>query len=247
MEWLKTFHITHLPVDMPIHVAHFTNVTNAGFLRQQLLDGNTNFEYAFLDASSVCYALLCFALLCYAFGCLQILDRYWAKLVRFCPLRNSLLRYSEQSKIWRAIASNLEMYIQRSSWLWARITMWAAANSFSLALCIANAAISVQIGESFRRFGLTEKTKDLLVVKVATSKDTTADHVVKHLSQSVEGTWAPFADEALSQSADLAKIGKIYKLEPSSKGPPRGQEHVDYAREELEMIILGLMALRGAS
>ena len=29
----------------------FENVQNAPFLRQQLLDGNTDFEYAFLDAS----------------------------------------------------------------------------------------------------------------------------------------------------------------------------------------------------
>ncbi|MCJ1359450.1 MAG: hypothetical protein MMC33_009452 [Icmadophila ericetorum] len=196
MEWLKTFHITHLPVDMPIHVAHFTNVTNAGFLRQQLLDGNTNFEYAFLDASSI-------------LSTTQLL-----------------------AAVFRAV-KDLKSNRIKSRNVHSEIVLALSPNN--------------NIGESFRRFGLTEKTKDLLVVKVATSKDTTADHVVKHLSQSVEGTWAPFTDEALSQSADLAKIGKIYKLEPSSKGPPRGQEHVDYAREELEMIILGLMALRGAS
>ena len=57
MEFLKTLHVAHLPIDMPVHVALFTQVTNAGFLRQQLLDGNTDFEYAFLDASSVCVRL----------------------------------------------------------------------------------------------------------------------------------------------------------------------------------------------
>jgi EKC/KEOPS complex subunit CGI121/TPRKB len=39
--------------DTPVYAALFTNVQNAGFLRQQLLDGNTDFEYAFIDATAV--------------------------------------------------------------------------------------------------------------------------------------------------------------------------------------------------
>jgi EKC/KEOPS complex subunit CGI121/TPRKB len=36
-----------------LHIALFEGVENSAFLRQQLLDGNADFEYAFVDASSV--------------------------------------------------------------------------------------------------------------------------------------------------------------------------------------------------
>lgn len=42
--------VPHLP-QHGLHVCLFKNVKNSSFLRQQLLDGNHEFEYAFLDAS----------------------------------------------------------------------------------------------------------------------------------------------------------------------------------------------------
>jgi EKC/KEOPS complex subunit CGI121/TPRKB len=47
---METITLPHLP-NSPIQVCLFKNVQNAAFLRQQLLEGNTDFEYAFLDAS----------------------------------------------------------------------------------------------------------------------------------------------------------------------------------------------------
>lgn len=47
---METISLPHLP-DHPLHVALFADVQNAPFLRKQLLDGNTDFQYAFLDAS----------------------------------------------------------------------------------------------------------------------------------------------------------------------------------------------------
>ena len=47
---METITLPHLP-QSPIQVCLFKNVQNAAFLRQQLLEGNTDFEYAFLDAS----------------------------------------------------------------------------------------------------------------------------------------------------------------------------------------------------
>ncbi|EME46851.1 hypothetical protein DOTSEDRAFT_78978 [Dothistroma septosporum NZE10] len=47
---METVTLPHLP-QHALHVCLFRDVQNAAFLRQQLLDGNTNFEYAFLDAS----------------------------------------------------------------------------------------------------------------------------------------------------------------------------------------------------
>ncbi|KAF1990505.1 CGI-121-domain-containing protein [Aulographum hederae CBS 113979] len=52
MAQLQTFKLPHLP-DHPVHIALFRDARNAEFLRQQLLDGNTEFEYAFVDAAVV--------------------------------------------------------------------------------------------------------------------------------------------------------------------------------------------------
>jgi hypothetical protein len=42
-----------------IHALFFKDVKNAAFLRQQLIAGNIEFEYAFLDASKVNTFSLC--------------------------------------------------------------------------------------------------------------------------------------------------------------------------------------------
>ncbi|PKY06497.1 CGI-121-domain-containing protein [Aspergillus campestris IBT 28561] len=53
MSALDTIHIPHLPSSMPVHVALYRDVKNAPFLRQQLISGNGDFEYALIDASMV--------------------------------------------------------------------------------------------------------------------------------------------------------------------------------------------------
>jgi EKC/KEOPS complex subunit CGI121/TPRKB len=50
---LLTLHLAHLPLDLAVHVALFTHLENASFLRQQLLDGNADYEYALIDARVV--------------------------------------------------------------------------------------------------------------------------------------------------------------------------------------------------
>jgi EKC/KEOPS complex subunit CGI121/TPRKB len=52
MDELAILRLPHLE-DHAVYVALFKDVTNAAFLRQQLIQGNTDFEYAFLDATSV--------------------------------------------------------------------------------------------------------------------------------------------------------------------------------------------------
>ena len=54
MSLLQTINLAHLPEDLAVHIALYENVKNAAFLQQQLLQGNTAFEYAFIDASVVC-------------------------------------------------------------------------------------------------------------------------------------------------------------------------------------------------
>jgi hypothetical protein len=50
---LETINIPHLPASLPVHVALYRNVQNSALLRQQLLAGNAEFEYALIDASLV--------------------------------------------------------------------------------------------------------------------------------------------------------------------------------------------------
>lgn len=54
---LETLALEHLPLTHTLHIALFHDVANAPFLQQQLLAGNTGFEYAFIDASIVSLAL----------------------------------------------------------------------------------------------------------------------------------------------------------------------------------------------
>ncbi|KAI2618976.1 hypothetical protein GGS26DRAFT_341797 [Hypomontagnella submonticulosa] len=50
---LETIQLEHVPLTHTVHIAVFKDVTNSEFLHQQLLSRNAEYEYAFIDASSV--------------------------------------------------------------------------------------------------------------------------------------------------------------------------------------------------
>lgn len=50
---LETIQLEHVPATHSVHVSLFRNVANADFLHRQLLSRNQEFEYAFIDATSV--------------------------------------------------------------------------------------------------------------------------------------------------------------------------------------------------
>lgn len=50
---LETVVLEHAPSSYKVYLALFRNVRNSGFLHQQLLARNADFEYAFVDASTV--------------------------------------------------------------------------------------------------------------------------------------------------------------------------------------------------
>lgn len=85
MSLLQSFKLDHLPKDVAVHVALYENVRNAAFLQQQLLQGNTDFEYAFIDASAVCCNF-------------DVFYGYEASLIpqRFCHRLISWPQFSEQ-------------------------------------------------------------------------------------------------------------------------------------------------------
>jgi EKC/KEOPS complex subunit CGI121/TPRKB len=53
MALLETIQLEHLPAGYTVHIALSRDIKNAAFLHQQLLTGNTSFEYALIDASIV--------------------------------------------------------------------------------------------------------------------------------------------------------------------------------------------------
>jgi hypothetical protein len=53
MALVRTLHLEHLPSSHAIHIALYRDIKNATFLQQQLLAGNTDFEYALIDAGVV--------------------------------------------------------------------------------------------------------------------------------------------------------------------------------------------------
>ena len=58
MAHVQTIQLAHLPPSLAVHVALYQDLKNAPFLREQLISGNTEFEYAFIDASVVSIRLL---------------------------------------------------------------------------------------------------------------------------------------------------------------------------------------------
>ena len=72
----------------------------------------------------------------------------------------------------------------------------------------------------------------------------THESVAKHLENFVEATPVPFNDETISSISDLAKIRKLYKLNQSVPKAADGQVN---AVKALEPLILGAIAIRGAT
>ncbi|KAE8345819.1 hypothetical protein BDV24DRAFT_124787 [Aspergillus arachidicola] len=194
---LETINFPHLPSSLPVHVALYRDIENAPFLRQQLISGNADFEYAFIDASMV------------------------------------LSRAHVSSAIFRAVNDYLNERLKSRNVHSEIVFSFSPTNN---------------IADSFRKFGISDSTKDLLVVKVSVTPEITHDSVAAHLTQSIEGSPVPFNDETLSKIADVTKIKKAYKLGalPSAPaGQVNGAGNGDNGR--LENSIIGAIALRGAT
>ncbi|KAF2469024.1 CGI-121-domain-containing protein [Lindgomyces ingoldianus] len=114
------------------------------------------------------------------------------------------------------------------------------------------------IGESYRKFGLSDSTTHIVAVKLSLSPSVTAEAVSRHLSQHIEGTSVEIGEggEGMGMWADREKISKIYKLDVTTdrsgkKGRKEKVVNGDVGREgdevkEMEMVILGIMTTKGS-
>ncbi|KAL4935159.1 hypothetical protein BDV06DRAFT_135620 [Aspergillus oleicola] len=194
---LETIHLPHLPSSLEVHAALYKDVQNSPYLRQQLLAGNADFEYALIDASMV------------------------------------LSRAHALSAVFRAV----------NDYLNDRLKSRNIHSEIVFSLSPTN-----NIADSFRKFGISDATTSLLVVKVSVTPEIAHDSVAAHLAQNVEGTPVAFDDESLSGISDVAKIKKAYKL-GALPSAPGGQTNgtIDKGKRQLELSVLGAIALRGAT
>lgn len=106
-----------------------------------------------------------------------------------------------------------------------------------------------QIAEAYRRYGITSSSKDIIIVKVLISNaedqssELTSQDVEAHLQEHIEGTSVPFNDEILSEITDWTKVRKYYKL--NGIGWIDAIKDESLKRREMEMLVLGSIALRG--
>ncbi|CAG8055296.1 unnamed protein product [Penicillium salamii] len=195
---LETINLPHLP-SLPVHVAVYRNVQNTAFLKSQLLAGQPEYEYAFIDASM------------------------------------ALSRAHVIAAVFRAL----------NDYAHNRLKSHNVHSEIVFSLNPTN-----NIAESFRRFGISDSTQDLLVIKVSTSSEITHETVAAHLSSAVEGTSVSFDDQTLFEFSDINKIKKAYKLgalasPTKATDQVASKENVE-TKQRLENALLGAIALRGS-
>jgi EKC/KEOPS complex subunit CGI121/TPRKB len=105
------------------------------------------------------------------------------------------------------------------------------------------------IGESYRKFGISDDTTTLIAVKLSLSPATTAESVAKHLGETVQGQSVDIGEKGqmLGRWADLERVRKVYKLDGrGKKRDVNGAASQDDERKELEGVILGIMTVKGS-
>ncbi|KAF1955124.1 CGI-121-domain-containing protein [Byssothecium circinans] len=107
------------------------------------------------------------------------------------------------------------------------------------------------IGEAYRKFGISETTTEMIAVKISLGEGVTRESVGRHLAEVVEGEAVEIGEESgeLDMWADLGKIKKIYKLSDGGKGKKGAKGVVNGEgkdeRREMESVIMGIMTLKG--
>ncbi|KEF56617.1 uncharacterized protein A1O9_06806 [Exophiala aquamarina CBS 119918] len=198
---VRAIQLAHVPPELTLFVALFRDVKNAAFLREQLLAANADFEYAFIDATT-------------------IISTKHALAAAFRAINDFLNERLKSRNVHSEIVFSL------------------SPNN--------------NIGEAFRRFGVSETTGNLLVVKVATQAEITEESVTRHLSENIDGQEVAFEDASLRTICDTSRIKKLYKIAsiPARKTDKQvngeAENNIDQTKN-LEVQILGAMALRGAA
>lgn len=132
------------------------------------------------------------------------------------------------------------------------LTLLPSISERTISYRFTSSSQSLQIAESFRRFGIQDSTTSLLVLKVTTSDTPTASDIQSHLSANVEGNSVELSDETLEELTDKARVRKVYKINVNAGGGAKnavvnGNGAGEKESVKLESDVLGVMALRGAA
>ncbi|KAF2737708.1 CGI-121-domain-containing protein [Polyplosphaeria fusca] len=203
MATVRTIVLPHYP-SYPIHVCMFKDVSNAAFLRSQLLEANPDFDYAFLDAAMILSPQHLLSAAFLALHCTQV--------------ARAKTRTAHSELVFRLHPNN-------------------------------------NIGESYRKFGISDKTSALIAVKLALKPETTAQVVAEHLGEHVKGESADPGEalEHVGMWCDVGKVRKMYKLEGVGE-PKKGKRGAIVngnasdmdERKEMESVITGIITLKGS-
>ncbi|RKF55189.1 EKC/KEOPS complex subunit cgi121 [Erysiphe neolycopersici] len=103
------------------------------------------------------------------------------------------------------------------------------------------------ITTAFVNFGITDQTRDLIIVKVGDL--TLHDSIKDHLSKIIEGDAETFSDDTLANITDWTRVHKLYSvMEKRQLQKLRNNGDLNTAEKtEIELLILGAMALKSAT
>jgi EKC/KEOPS complex subunit CGI121/TPRKB len=219
---LETLSLEHVPSTHRIYAAFFRDVTNSDFLHAQLIARNPDFDYAFIDASSVISRR-------------HLLSAVFNALVTI--LDGTLLSATPHSEVVLSMSPNNNVPTL-CALLYAKLTLgnqiadayrrWGIAPGKTKELIVIKVAVSPSS---------TEPTS-------ATQPPAqTPEAIWAHLSESIKGTPVPLSDEEISQATDWQKMRKYYSL--NSVPMLVKIESEEKKREEMERLAIMKMALRG--
>ncbi|EFY87358.1 Protein cgi121 [Metarhizium acridum CQMa 102] len=109
---------------------------------------------------------------------------------------------------------------------------------------------SNNITDSYRRFGISPTTKNLVVIKVTYSSESpesnsapSKESIQAHLAEHVKGTPIEVTDANIAATTDISKVRKYYKL--NGLDWLEAIEDEQKKRAELDTLVVSAIALRG--
>lgn len=98
--------------------------------------------------------------------------------------------------------------------------------------------MAMQITQAFRQFGISNESRNLVVVKIGGERELIEAHLMQH----VQGVLKSATDDHLAGISDVARTRKIYRIGVSKDD----RLDTEQARREAETFVLGSMALKGS-
>lgn len=254
---IETIHLEHVPATHTVYAAFFRDVTNADFLQSQLLARNSDFEYAFIDASSVSLP---------ARTPISPNITTPANPGPNAGPRQIISRSHVLAATYKALTVLLDGTLKTPNVHSEIVCSLSASNNVRdphpttpppchpFLSTNEPPSPSIQIAEAYRRYGITPTTRNLIAIKVCSSSPSSpapgdASTVAAHLSTHVAGRPVPLSDAEIRPCTDWARVRKYYRLNgaPALEGRPGGANDGDDDRRvrEAEALVLGAMALRG--